>query len=192
MKKTIFNGSAFGSPGIIYGSEERESVFMGIHFGFSAVREHQIGLNALWNDLGVPHRLAPENFGLKMYTVTKFPKERFFFEKGETHTCLTFESGNEPVKGWGNEELDNQPEHIATAWDDKSFGIVVPNRYYKEVNELYKSFERKDILVQYRLDQTYLVYPLPYLWISILSHINPGEEKKPFRHIQNFMKSSYR
>jgi len=181
MKKTIFNGPALGSPGIIYGSGEREGVFLGIHFGFSVVHEHQIGLKAIWDELGVPHELVPENFGLKMYTVTKFPRERFFFEKGQTHTCLTFESGTEPLKGWNNEELDNSPEHIATAWDDKSFGIVVPNKHFKEINELYKAFERKDVLVQFNLDRTYIGYPHPYLWISILSHIKPGEEEKAFQ-----------
>ncbi len=191
MKKTIFNGSSFGSPGIIYGAEDREGIFIGIHFGFDAVPEHARGLRIMWDELGVPHKLIPENFGLKMYTVTKFPKERFFFEKGTTHTCLTFESGMGPLKGWGNEELDNNPEHIATAWDDKSFGIVVPNRHFKEIKQLYKAFERKDVLVQFNVDRTYIGYPRPYLWVSILSHAKPGEEKIAFQaHAEIYKKQT--
>ncbi len=190
MKKTIFNGSPFGSPGIIYGSNERDGIFLGIDFGFAVVREHQIGLRATLDELGVPHMIAPENFGLKMYTVTKFPKERFFFQKGETHTCLTFELGTNPVKGWGNEDLDSHPEHIATAWDDKSFGIVAPNQHFKEIDELYKAFERKDVLVQYRLNQVYINYPIPYLWIGILSHTNPGEEEIFFQAHTEFYEKS--
>ena len=181
MKKTIFNGSAWGSPGIIYGSGEREGIFLGIHFGFSWVPEHARGLRDIQEELGVPHKFVPENFGLKMYTVTKFPKERFFFEKGETHTCLTFESGSDPVKGWGNEELDNKPQAVATAWDDKSFGVVVPNQYSKAIQELYEAFERKDVLVQFNLDKTYVGFLHPYLWINILSRVKSGQEEKAFQ-----------
>ena len=181
MKKTIFNGSSFGSPGIIYGSDDRSGSFLGIHFGFSVIPEHERGLEDIWKELGVPYELIPENFGLRMYTTTKFPKERFFFEKGETHTCLTFESGVQPLKGWQNEELDNKPEQMATAWDDKSFGVVVINQYSKDLSELYEAFQRKDILVQFNLDQTYQGYSHPYLWISILSHTKPGEENKAFQ-----------
>ncbi len=176
MKKTTFNG-AWGSPQIIYGT----GIFLGINFGFSITPEHDRGLNDIWKELGVPYELIPENFGLKMYTVTKFPKERFFFEKGETHTCLTFESGVEPLKGWQNDELENDPEGMATAWDDKSFGVVVPNQYSDDLIELYQAFERNDVCIMFNLDQTYVGYTRPYLWISILSRIKPGEEERAFQ-----------
>lgn len=190
MKKTTYAGDTLGSPGIICGSEDRLGIFIGIHFGFDVVEEHQKGLWTIWEELGVPYKdFVPENFGLKLYTVTKFPKGRFFFEKGETHTCLTFESGTEPLKGWENEELENTPEQMATAWDDKSFGVVVPNQYSDYLKELYEAFERKNVLVQYPLDQTYMYPQIPYLWISILSNMKPGEEEKAFQaHTERYKK----
>ncbi|MDQ5931273.1 MAG: hypothetical protein QG674_439 [Patescibacteria group bacterium] len=190
MKKTTYAGDALGSPGIICGSEDRLGIFIGIHFGFDVVEEHQKGLFTIWKELGVPYEnFIPENFGLKLYTVTKFPKDRFFFEKGETHTCLTFESGTEPLKGWKNEELENTPEQMATAWDDTSFGVVVSNQYSDYLKELYEAFERKDVMVQYPLDQTYMYPQIPYLWISILSNMKPGEEEKAFSaHTERYKK----
>lgn len=85
------------------------------------------------------------------------------------------------MKGWENEELDNSPKYIATAWDDKSFGIVVPNKHFKEVRALYEAFERKDVVVTFNMDRTYLVFPHPYLWVGILSHVKPGEEELAFQ-----------
>ncbi len=180
MKKTTLDGS-FASPGIIRKEIDDPKTFLGIHFGFDVVPEHERGLGPMWDALGVPYNLIPENFGLKMYKVTKFPKDRFFFQIGATHTCLTFESGTEELKGWENEELDNAPEQLATAWDEKSFGIVVPNTYLTEINALYEAFERKDVLVQFNLDQTYVYLQHPYLWISILSQVRPEEEEKAFQ-----------
>ena len=180
MKKTNLNGG-IGSPGIIRREIEDPKTFVGIHFGFDLVPEHVRGLGPIWNKLGVPYKLVPENFGLKMYTVTEFPSDCFFFQKGPTHTCLTFEQGTEDLKGWGNAELDNAPEEIATAWDEKSFGVVVPNKYFMEINDLYEAFKRKDILVQFNLDQTYLGYSRPYLYVSILSRTKPEAEELAFQ-----------
>jgi hypothetical protein len=186
MRKTTFNGS-FASPRIICEDIDNPETFLGIRFGFDLVPEHQKGLRPMWDELGVPHKLVPENFGLKMYHTTKFPKDRFFFEKGEMHTCLTFESGTEPLQGWKNQELDNKPEDIATAWDDKSFGIVVPNEYSSELNQLYEAFQRKDVLVQYPLDQTYIYLQHHYLLITILSRTRPRQEEKAFAaHVEAY------
>jgi hypothetical protein len=179
MRKTILNGS-FASPGIIRKEIDDPETFLGINFGFDVVPEHVRGLRPMWDALGVPHNLVPENFGLKMYKTTIFPRDRFFFQKGATHTCLTFEPGTEELKGWENEELDNAPEQLAIAWDEKSFGIVVPNMYFTEINALYEAFERKDVLVQFNLNQTYVYPQRPYLWISIFSQLSPEEEKKAF------------
>jgi hypothetical protein len=191
MKKTIFKGDSLGSPGIIYSSADKAGVFLGIHFGFSVIPEHERGLEGIWKELGVPHKLIPENFGLKMYTTTQFPQNRLFFEKGKTHTCLTFESGVGSLKGWQNEELDNNPDSMATAWDDNSFGVVVSNQYSDALLQLYKAFERKDVMVQFRLDTTYVSYPHPYLWIGILSHVKSGEEEQVLKiHKELYEKQS--
>jgi len=58
---------------------------------------------------------------------------------------------------------------------------VVPNTYLTEINALYEAFEKKDVLVQFNLDQTYVYLRHPYLWISILSQVRPGEEEKAFQ-----------
>jgi hypothetical protein len=123
---------------------EIDGKIIGINLGADYCSEHEWGIKELKRQLGIP---GIEKFlGIKGRTTTLFPENQFFFDKGKTHTCLTFEKNYiRPHIGWKNYELDNKPKKLATAWDEGTFGIVVENTHQKVLEEIYEAFKRKDI-----------------------------------------------
>lgn len=123
--------------------------FIGINLGADYTAEHERGIGDIRSALGIPSDLTIRKLqGIKGRTITKFDPKRFFFEKGKTHTCLTFE---EPflgkLSGWKNCELESSPKELATAWSWSNFGIVVVNNYAHLLEELYEAFKCCDVAI---------------------------------------------
>ncbi len=106
-------------------------------------------LNRAGSSLGLKVKEKNDKFGIRARMVRIFNQSDFFFEKGNTHTCLSFEPRKFKMLGWKNYGLDRSPKTISAAWDGESFGIVVANRYQKFLEELYNAFAKKDAAVYF-------------------------------------------
>lgn len=126
--------------------EDGETV--GINLGADFTAEHEWGIKRIKSALGIPETVDRENAGLAARTISSVPEGYLFYEKGATHSCLTFAPAYY-VQGWENRELDSSPKEIATAWDGESFGMVLKNTdsFVAFLDRLHDSFQKKDIAV---------------------------------------------
>lgn len=123
-------------------------IFIGINLSADFCAEHECGISGIKSVLGIPvDNTLPENHGIEGRTITKFSPTSFFFEKGKTHTCLTFERHFDVPRGWKNRELDSTPKVIASTWSGDDFGIVVENTYAGRLEELFEAFKRLDVAI---------------------------------------------
>jgi hypothetical protein len=124
-----------------------EGVFIGINLGADFCAEHEQGIAGIRSTLGIPtDTMLPENQGIKGRTITKFNPASFFFEKGKTHSCLTFDQFGTP-RGWKGRELDPKTSVLSTAWSEGDFGIVVENTHAEYLKDLFEAFKRLDVAI---------------------------------------------
>lgn len=140
--------------------------------------EHESGIGGIRTHLGIKAGTDKNNLGIKSRTITIFNPRHFFFEKGKTHACLTFEPEAAKMRGWRNYGLNKSPKEIASAWDDSSFGIVVENRYQKFLEDLYEAFQKKDVAVYFGESR----FLMPHgLIIAIVSRIPEAVKKGMYK-----------
>jgi len=150
-----------------------------VNLSSDACAEHECGIESIMSVLGFkPDAKDRSTLGVKARTVTLFNAKYFFFQKGKTHTCLTFEPMRFELQGWKNFGRNNRPEKIAAAWDDGSFGIVVENSYQKFLEDLYEAFKKKDVAIYFGGSRLLMA---PGLIIAIASRIPEEARNKLYQ-----------
>lgn len=138
--------------------------FVGISLGSDFCAEHEWGITKLKHILGIPLELTKKNVGLKYRTITKNNKENIIFkkftlvkDKKEVVYFALMVSSEWSIKhsmktGELNSELMSAAHcmgdaGVGCAWDESSFGIVVPLEHKGKLTQLYKAFETFDISI---------------------------------------------
>jgi len=144
--------------------------FVGIDLGADFTSEHEWGIKDLRNMFG----MNDKKDGIDRRTATIVPEDSIRFAKGKNFSvlicCRMFA---DPIYGWTkyiesdefkkdltkgsikNCELtiyksyrkDADPQTLATAWDSKSFGIMVANEHSDKLEELYEAIKAKDVAI---------------------------------------------
>jgi len=128
---------------------EHEGVTIGIDLGADYCAEHERGINDMRTALGMPSDPLEDGklLGVAGRTMSVYNERSVFFEKKGGYACLAFEPsffGDAP-RGWKNRELDNAPQKLATAWDGKSFAVVVAEPHIPFLTDLHEAFKKKDV-----------------------------------------------
>ena len=130
---------------------------IGINLGADFTSEHEWGIKGINRSLGITDDVSI--LGIKKRTVSKFPQDNIIFESckinKQNYTVLLLidswiieEYKNKPMKDWLSSEVKPyRDEDLVCAWDEKSFGILVSDKYKNELQTLYKAFQDKDIAV---------------------------------------------
>lgn len=129
--------------------------FVGVDLGADYCTEHELGIKGIRREF----KLNDDLVGIDKRMITKIP-DTLFYEKivyeGMKCSVLVlypnyygnnFKIDESALRGWELYSYTLKNDGIVTAWDERSFAILVTERYEKELKELYDAFINLDVAV---------------------------------------------
>ena len=128
--------------------------FVGIDLGADFCAEHEWGIKGIVREFGVDGNKV----GIDGRMVTVVPKSLVYtditYEKQKCHLLVLipyykddFKISSDILKSWELYPYPLKEYDITTAWDEKSFAILVTDKYKNELKELYNAFLNLDVAV---------------------------------------------
>jgi len=142
-----------------YNSEflkDENGELIGINLGADSCAEHEWGINGIAKSFGIIEDKT--TLGIERRMVNEFPDSNIIFTQckinKKNYTVFIYDSYyrfseyKEKIKEYLPSDLKPfGDEDLVCAWSERSFGILVSNKYKKELEILYKAFQDKDIAI---------------------------------------------
>lgn len=137
--------------------------FVGFDLGADYCAEHEWGIKGIRREF----KLNDNLIGIDKRMITKIP-DTLFYEKivyeGMKCSVLVlypnyygnnFKIDKSALRGWELYSYTLKNDGIVTAWDERSFAILVTEKYEKELKELYDAFMNLDVAVGVALSEVF-------------------------------------
>jgi len=140
--------------GFVAGTDGKE---IGIYLGADFCAEHEWGIKGIKNTFGIGVNKEP---GLPRRMITKLPKSegdvydeelRLFTVGDNTYLVFAYKNTIDWIQNPKSQERRyseltiRKDEQLATAWDEKNFGVIVDKTHKALLEEIYAAFQKKDI-----------------------------------------------
>ena len=139
--------------------KDKDDNFYGLRLEAAHVAEHEWGIRSLHKTYGVSAIVNEENTGYETCLNTIFPEENLIFKDftadGEKFSILVslrsyFKKDEIKLTKSVIQDFEVYPytkDGIRCAWDEHSFGIVVPKEYKQYLTEIYNALKNKECVI---------------------------------------------
>lgn len=134
-------------PGIIF----LEGKAAGINLSQDDVTEHEMGIDGIKEELGIPLKAIEKGLlGIPGRKTTKMPKEKFLTGTKEGYSYLVFDCRGALARNgaWKDEYLHlRDGVDLAAAWSVEGFGILIRGEHEKFIAKLFGAFQAGDVVL---------------------------------------------
>jgi hypothetical protein len=128
---------------------------LGINLGSDFCAEHEWGIDGIRRRFAIAKDSSV--LGIQRRMINNVPENLIYKEiqlNNKKYTVLILISpwaleycNTKPEEEWVPNDLKPYKDDLVCAWDENTFGILVSDKFSKEISKLHDAFQRKDIAV---------------------------------------------